>query len=214
MVGAAQQGGSAHRHPLSTRVALNLRRLSQGHAPKVLEMDSPDKPGRRRSDAADSRGDSVPSCGANPSPDGTPSNAIGFKHVPMPPLLDRLPAPGGLESSPTRPRRLQFRLSYLLYLITLFALGFALVRLVISVRGGWLMNTAGTLYLLALVIYFGVRLPILFRRWRSGARQMEAKRQELTAFAAQRMDQYQHSHHANPISPNPMSPNPMSRDKP
>jgi hypothetical protein len=81
-------------------------------------------------------------------------------------------------------RPFQFRLSYLLYLTTLCAIGFTLLRNVLALRGGWLAMTVGTLYVAALMVYFGVRVPFLIGRLRRGAREAAARRQQLADLLA------------------------------
>lgn len=84
------------------------------------------------------------------------------------------------------PRRFQFRLSYLLYLLTLCAIGCALVRPILLLRGGWLVTTLGSLYVASLIAYFAIRVPILVRRLRRSTMSLAAKQLELSEFAAAR----------------------------
>jgi hypothetical protein len=79
-----------------------------------------------------------------------------------------------------RPRNaLQFRLSYLLYLLTLVALGSALLRRVLDIRGGWQFTAVMAVYLAALVAYFAIRVPLLVRRLGQQRRRDVARRAEL-----------------------------------
>ena len=77
------------------------------------------------------------------------------------------------------PRRFQFRLSYLIYLITLSAIGFAVLRHLVGQDRDWVLNTSATLYVLAWIAYFGIRVPILWRRMRRARRQIVEHRQAI-----------------------------------
>ena len=79
-----------------------------------------------------------------------------------------------------RSPRFQFRLSYLVYLLTLVALGFALLRRVIDIGGGWRMNAGMAIYLAALTAYFAFRFPILVGRFRRRQQKLQARRAELS----------------------------------
>jgi hypothetical protein len=71
----------------------------------------------------------------------------------------------------------------LIYLTTLFAIGFALLRPIFSQNQGWLFNTVAAAYIGLLVIYCAFRLPILRRRLRNNAKRLHEKRQELSQAA-------------------------------
>jgi hypothetical protein len=94
-------------------------------------------------------------------------------------------------SSPKTPvqRPLQFRLSYLIYLLTVFAVGCALLRQILLFRGGWAMTAAGAAYLAFWIGYLAIRVPILYRRLRHTNRSLDARREELAEWAANRHSQ-------------------------
>lgn len=83
----------------------------------------------------------------------------------------------------TPPARWQFPLSYLLYVTTVFAIGFALVRSVFAVPGGWLLTVTALVYISALIAYFALRFPFLLRRWRRATAKIEQGQDELRQFA-------------------------------
>jgi hypothetical protein len=83
------------------------------------------------------------------------------------------------------PGILQFRLSYLIYLTAVAGLGFAILRTVLNIRGGWHLNAVMMIYLAVLLAYFGIRVPLLFRRYNRGKRRDEARRAELVRLLEQ-----------------------------
>jgi hypothetical protein len=89
------------------------------------------------------------------------------------------------------PGTIQFRLSYLIYLTAVAALGFAILRSVLDIRGGWQLNAVMMIYLGVLLAYFGIRVPLLFRRYRRGKRRDEARRADLARLVdqARRVDE-------------------------
>src|SRR5688572_27826595 len=83
------------------------------------------------------------------------------------------------------PKRLQFRLSYLLYVLTVFAVGFAALRRVIFHHLEWKMTTFELVLVGALIAYFVIRVPILFRRWRRGASKVASHKQQMSELVAE-----------------------------
>lgn len=88
------------------------------------------------------------------------------------------------KDAPSLGKRFQFRLSYLIYLLTLLAIGFVLLRHVFDVQAGWVFNTVMSAWVAALIAYFAFRLPILLRRLTKANRQLRTTRAELANFAA------------------------------
>ena len=84
-----------------------------------------------------------------------------------------------------KPNRFQFRLSYLLYVLTVCAVGFAVLRRVVATHFLWVETSVEVLLIGALIVYFGIRVPILFRRWRRGAREVARQKQELAELAGE-----------------------------
>ena len=88
-----------------------------------------------------------------------------------------------LMSIEPKPNRFQFRLSYLLYVLTVFAVAFAVIRRVVATHFLWLETSIELVLVGALIVYFVIRVPLLFRRWRRGSRQVASQRQQLEEFA-------------------------------
>ena len=82
------------------------------------------------------------------------------------------------------PRPLQFRLSYLIYLLTVFAIGCAVLRQILMFRGEWEIAAAAIAYLAFWLAYATIRVPIVYRRLRHSNRNMAEKREELAKWAA------------------------------
>ena len=82
------------------------------------------------------------------------------------------------------PRPLQFRLSYLIYLLTVFAVGCALLRQILLFRGGWEITAAAVVYLAFWLAYLAIRVPIVYLRLRHSNRSLAVKREELAKWAA------------------------------
>jgi DMSO/TMAO reductase YedYZ heme-binding membrane subunit len=79
-----------------------------------------------------------------------------------------------------RPKRwFQFPLSYLIYLLTLAALGFALLRRVLDIHGGWKLTAFVSAYVAVLIAYFAFRFPVLFGRLRRGNQSLRARRAKM-----------------------------------
>jgi hypothetical protein len=86
------------------------------------------------------------------------------------------------EALETRPR-IQFRLSYLIYLLTLVAVGFAVLRRVFEMEAGWQFNATMAAYVAVLTMYFALRFPILIRRLARSRHAIRARRAEMAADA-------------------------------
>jgi hypothetical protein len=86
-------------------------------------------------------------------------------------------------------RKFQFRLSYLLYLLTVFAVASAVVRGVLAYHSNWSMTPLESwcliIILTFMLAYFTIRVPLLFRRWRRGAANVADRKRELAKLAAE-----------------------------
>ena len=79
--------------------------------------------------------------------------------------------------------KLQFRLSYLIYLLTLFAIAFAILRRFMWPDAGWMFLTSVAIPVFTVTFYFAVRFPILLSRLMKGRRVVAAKKVEMVQLA-------------------------------
>lgn len=75
--------------------------------------------------------------------------------------------------------RIQFHLSYLIYLLTLAALAFAALRRVYDANVGRSFNTVMFVAIVVMSLYFAIRIPILVRRLRERNRVIQSLRAEM-----------------------------------
>lgn len=98
--------------------------------------------------------------------------------------LARAEPPSMNPDSPFRPR-FQFRLSYLIYLLTVIALALAILRRLFDIGGGWQLNLVFVVYLAALTAYFSLRFPFLLRRLWQGRQRIAAQQASRQQFLDQ-----------------------------
>ncbi|MGE3780855.1 MAG: hypothetical protein AB7F89_26950 [Pirellulaceae bacterium] len=87
---------------------------------------------------------------------------------------------------PSPPPRLQFHLSYLIYLLTLSAVSLALLRRSLNGGGSWPMTAVISSYLAVLTAYFAFRLPVLLRRLTRHRAAARLRREEMSRYLSEK----------------------------
>jgi hypothetical protein len=94
----------------------------------------------------------------------------------------QIPEPAPIKPAPPW---YQFRISYLFYLLTLFAIAATLLRPFLDFHSGWKFTIVAAIYVAALTLYFGIRIPILLRRFQRKRLALDTRRQELQKLATE-----------------------------
>jgi uncharacterized membrane protein YedE/YeeE len=88
------------------------------------------------------------------------------------------------DASPPLPLY-QFRLRYLIYLVTLAAIGSAVLRHLFDIGAGYQFGLVMSVYVVVLIAYFAFRFPLLVGRLTRSRRKLTASRKDLRDFANQ-----------------------------